>query len=107
MDPNEFSLGSGSQLLGGGVSPQLQRELQAMQTGQAGATSQVSPAAASFDPSTAAPAPPQASSPQPSPQAQSQSGPTPGEVSQILGALIGRLKLHNKVAESQLPKVGM
>jgi len=49
MQPN---LGSGNQLLGGDANAALQEAMQRRQTGQAGATSQVTQGAATFDPAT-------------------------------------------------------
>ena len=50
MNPN-MQFGSGSSLLGAGVSPELNAAMQARQTGQAGITAQQSPSSAGFDPS--------------------------------------------------------
>lgn len=98
--------GSGTPLLGqgGGVSPQLQAELQAVQTGQAGATAMQTPNSAGFDPQTAQPVPGQGPAPQ-AQMAQSQQppeDPAGKEVALILNTLINRLKLHTDTAKAQM-----
>lgn len=50
MDPTQLNFGSGSALLGGGVSDALQRQLAQHAAGNTGATSAVSPSSQNYQP---------------------------------------------------------